>query len=525
MSFQRTVREYRPLVAVSAPIAGIQLAQVALTTTDLAMMGLMSVRAVAAGGLAITLYNQLRTMCVGAVTPVGNLVAAAAGRSHARAQDWDGPAGSDGSGDGEVDDVARHEIRESLRASFLVATAVGLLGALALVALSFALTLFGGDAEVLALARPMMMVLAPGLIPMLWLNVLRQFAVGMGRPGSLLGITIASVAVNAGLNGAFIYGWLGFPRLGLSGIGLATTSVQVLTFLAFLVIVRRDVHLAPLLSVQGWKADLAIARTVLRLGLPVSLTYGSEAGITSVATLLMGGFGTAALAAHNVVNQCAYIVYQCNIGLSQGASISVSRAIGESDLGEAARTARRAMTLSATLMAAVGLAYVAVPGGVLGLFLDDGASHDVLAVARTLLFFAIAHQFFKGAQNIGVGLLRGLGNTKSGFHYTLIGYWAVGTPAMLLCAYLLKMHGAGVWAGLCLGFAATAALLLRRFRRDLRLKGGAASALSGPAAKHPVPAAELASPADEKGKTGSRRRGPEEVIPPAPAGPSGRSPR
>jgi len=34
--------------------------------------------------LAITLYNQLRTMCVGAVTAVGNLVAGAAGRGEAR---------------------------------------------------------------------------------------------------------------------------------------------------------------------------------------------------------------------------------------------------------------------------------------------------------------------------------------------------------------------------------------------------------------------------------------------------------
>ncbi len=71
---------YRDLVTLSAPIAGIQFAQVALTSTDLLMMGLLGVPAVAAGGLAMLLYNQLRTMCVGMVTGVGNLVAAAVGR-------------------------------------------------------------------------------------------------------------------------------------------------------------------------------------------------------------------------------------------------------------------------------------------------------------------------------------------------------------------------------------------------------------------------------------------------------------
>ncbi|EUA24042.1 multidrug and toxic compound extrusion family domain protein [Mycobacterium xenopi 4042] len=49
---------------MAAPIAGVQFAQVALTTTDLAVMGLIGVQAIAAGGLAAVLYNLMRTMCV-----------------------------------------------------------------------------------------------------------------------------------------------------------------------------------------------------------------------------------------------------------------------------------------------------------------------------------------------------------------------------------------------------------------------------------------------------------------------------
>jgi len=443
----------------------------------------MSLQAVAAGGLAITLYNQLRTMCVGAVTAVGNLIAGAAGRGEARGE-------SD-----ELDASACEEVRATVRASFLVATGVGVLGGIVLIALGWALTLFGVNARVLEMARPMMMTLAPGLIPMLWLNVLRQFAVGLRRPGSLLGITIASIGVNAALDGAFIYGWLGLPRLGLPGIGLATTLVQLLTFAAFLWRVRRDAQLAPLLSVRGWKADWETARTVLRMGIPISLTYGSEAGITSVATLLMGGFGPAALAAHNVVNQCAYIVYQFNIGLSQGSSISVSRAVGQGDPGEAGRIARRALTLSAALMTVFGLVYLAVPSWVLKLFMDGGTDPGAASLAGTLLLFAIAQQFFKGAQNVSVGLLRGLGNTKSGFRNTLIGYWAVGTPAMLLCAYGFGWQGPGVWVGLCAGFGATAVLLMRRFRHDLRIKEAEREQETAPEDPAPEPPPSSREPA------------------------------
>jgi multidrug resistance protein, MATE family len=461
------VSGYRPLVAVASPIAGIQLAQVALTTTDLVMMGSLSVSAIAAGGLAVTLYNQLRTMCVGVVTSVGNLVAGAVGRGEQRR------------GHAELDDPTRTEVTSICRSSFLVATLVGLLGALLLVALSWALSFFGQDSRILALARPTMWALAPGLLPMLWLNVLRQFAVGMRRPGSLLGVTIASVAVNAALDGGFAYGWLGMPVLGLPGIGLATTVVQVLNFLAFWAILRRDRVLAPLLSLAGWRAEAATVREILRLGVPISLTYGSEAGITSVATLIMGGFGPVALAAHNVVNQLAYIVYQFNIGISQGSSILVSRAVGLGDQSDAGRVARRALTLGAAVTSLAGLLYLVAPQPVLRLFLDRHPAPEVLAAASVLLLFGIVQQYCKGAQNIAVGLLRGLGNTKVGFRMTLIGYWAIGTPAMLLFGYGLHLRGPGIWLGLCTGFGATAVLLLRRFRIDLRARREAALTGSG----------------------------------------------
>lgn len=447
---------YRPLIAVASPIAGIQLAQVALTTTDLVMMGSLSVTAIAAGGLAVTLYNQLRTMCVGVVTSVGNQVAAAVGRGEQRR------------GHAELDEHTHAEVTGICRSSFLVATLVGLLGALLLMALSWALSWFGQDSHILALSRPTMWALAPGLIPMLWLNVLRQFAVGMRRPGSLLGVTIASIAVNAVLDGGFAYGWLGMPVLGLPGIGLATTVVQTINFGAFLLILRRDRVLAPLLSLAAWRADAATVREILRLGVPISLTYGSEAGITSVATLMMGGFGPVALAAHNVVNQLAYIVYQVNIGISQGSSILVSRAIGLGNRSEASHVARRALTLGATAMTLAAVVYLAVPNWVLRLFLDRHPPPEVLAAASVLLLFGIVQQYCKGTQNIAVGLLRGLGNTRGGFRMTLIGYWAIGTPAMVLFGYGLHLRGPGVWLGLCTGFGATALLLLRRFRADLR---------------------------------------------------------
>ncbi|WP_238847310.1 MATE family efflux transporter [Nocardia arthritidis] len=451
-------RGYRPVIALALPIAGIQLAQVALTTVDLAMMGLIGVVAVAAGGLAILLYNQVRTMCVGMVTGVGNLIAGAVGSGEKR------------TGGTEIDDRTRAQVRDLVRSGFLVATVVGLVAAMALTGFGLLLPWFGQRREIVEQARPMMIVLAPGLLPMLWLNVLRQFAIGMRRPGSLLKVTIVSIAVNAVLNAAFIYGWLGLPALGLTGIGLSTTCVQVFTLAVFYSRIRRDPHLAGLLALDCWNLDRGSARRIVRMGIPISLTYGNEAAITSVATLLMGAFGPAMLAASNVVNQLTYIAYQLNIGLSQGSSILISRSVGAGDRAEAGRIGRRALTVGAAAMTVLALAYLAGPHLVLAPFLHGGDDAEVVATAATLLWFAIAHQYCKGAQNICVGMLRGLGNTTAGLRITVIGYWLIGIPAMAGAAYLLHWRGYGVWLGLCLGFGSTAVLLLKQFRAELRIE-------------------------------------------------------
>lgn len=444
-------RGFRALIGVAGPLAGVQLAQVALTTTDLAMLGALDVDAVAAGGLAILMYNQIRTMCVGVVTPVGNLVSGAVGRHEAR-----DPGTAD---DGGMAD----EVRGVVRAAFVVSTAVGVLAAAVLIGLGLVLPWFGQATAVVEIAQPVMATLAPGLIAMLWLNVLRQFTVGMHRPGSLLAVTIVSIAVNAFLDGAFLFGWAGFPVLGVAGIGVATSLVQLLSFLAYFAIVRRDRQLSSMLSLRWWRADRRTMGSILRLGIPVSLTYGSEAGITSVATLVMGTFGPVALAAHNVVNQIAYIVYQVNIGLSQGASILVSRAAGRGEQEETGRTAGRVFVLAGALQVVVAAVYLLVPGTIVALFLGSGDA-VVITAATTLLYLAILQQVTKGTQNIAAGLMRGLGNTKVGFRSSLIGYWVVGVPLMLLFAVGLGWQGPGVWLGLCCGFGATAALLLHKFR-------------------------------------------------------------
>jgi MATE family multidrug resistance protein len=315
---------------------------------------------------------------------------------------------------------------------------------------------------VLADARPLLVALAPGLLPCLWFQVLRQYTVGMQRPQALLLVTLGSVALNLLLALGFIHGKGGLPELGLTGIGVATSLVFLITFGVFWAMVWRDEELGRTLPVTPLPVRLSTVRAELKLGTPIALTYGSEAGMFSVLALVMGSIGPAALAAHNVVYQIIYIVFQVAIGLSHGASILVSHAVAREEHTHARALAWLALRHAAVIAAVTGAVYVVAPDLVLRPFLDSSDA-DTIRVAHTLLLIGIVLQFFDAAQNIGNGLLRGLKATNAGFRLSLIGYWGVGLPVALLLAYPAGLGAAGVWWGLTAGLATTAVLMLRRY--------------------------------------------------------------
>lgn len=457
MALSTLIRDGRALATLAVPLALTQLAQVALTTTDTVMMGLLGTADLAAGGLAIVIFNQLRTMGVGLVTSVGNQIAAAAARAEK---------------DDATTDDGGAEVRRIVRASLLLATLAGAVGAVMMVAIGQGLSWVGQDAAVADRAQTMLWALAPGLLPCLWFQAIRQFTVGMRRPQALLRITLASVAVNAALNWVLIHGTWGLPELGLPGVGAATSLVHLLSCLALLAATRRDPLLAPLLTLRLRGADRATVRTLVGLGVPIAATYGSEAGFFSVTTLMAGSFGSAALAAHTAINQLVYIVFQIAVGLSHAASINVSRELALGRVAAARRLKNTALACAAAVLSVVAVGYLALPDLVLRPFLDPGVAGDrqALSIARDLLLVIAVLQFFDCAQNIGVGLLRGLDDTKSGFRITLVGYWCVGLPAAVLLGYAAGADTMGIWLGLLIGLATTAVLLLVRYHRALALR-------------------------------------------------------
>ena len=436
----------RALLLLALPLILTNLAYVALTTIDIVVLGMLGAKELAAGGLAIALFNQLRTTGTGLVTGVSNLVAQANARG----------------------DEA--QVRALLVAGLFWATVSGLVFMGVLLGLRQPLTWLGQDASVVANAMDFLLIIAPGLLPCLWFQALRHFTVGLKFPGPLLAITLVSIFLTAALNYVLVFGKFGVPAYGLAGVAITSAVVFLLSFLMFFAVVLTHRRLAGYFKLAHLRFSPDALKAVWKLGLPIAGTYASEAGFFSVLTLLIGTLGMEALAAQTVLNQIIYIVFMFSAGISHAASIHISEACGTGQYQRARQLGRLGLGLGVLVMLLFAIPYALLPEQVIGLFISTEHANnlDAVRLATTGLLIAIVLQVFDASQNIGNGILRGIGDTAGPLRISLFGYWLVGLPAAWLLGIVSPYGIFGVWAGLAIGLAATALLLIVSFERQLK---------------------------------------------------------
>src|ERR1700732_4110023 len=208
MSGRHLALELTETLKLAVPIALTQLGQIAIITTDLALIGRLGDEAVAAAALAHTVFFISFTFGMGLMSAVAPLAAQAFGARNP------------------------HLVRRSLR----VGLWAGLLISLPMMAFPLygeqILVMLGQALATAHLAQQYLFGLAWGITPALWFLAIRGFMGAVNRPEPGLWITLAAIPANAVLVYLLIHGKLGLPRLELFGAGLATTIINFGMFLA-----------------------------------------------------------------------------------------------------------------------------------------------------------------------------------------------------------------------------------------------------------------------------------------------------
>lgn len=426
------------------PLILTNFAHVALTTLDIVFLGVLGPLDLAAGGIALALLGQLRAIGNGLVTAIGNLAAQS------------------------VSDGEREQLRGLVPAGMLLVLFAGIPSVGLSLVMEGPLIWLGQEPDVAARAAEFLKIAAPGLMPAMGFEVLRHHTAGLKQPGPLLAITLVSVGLSGLLNYCLALGGLGFTALGLRGVAFATLIVPTASFTLLACATRGKKSLRKCVDLAPWRAERKVVIQIAKLGVPIAATYGSEAGFFSVVTLLIGTLGVEALAAQTVVNQVVYIVFMISSGISYSVSLHISEACTARHFEHARRLCYTAIGLGLTGMAAIAASYFTTPVFIVRLFMTTPEGDiESLNLAVAGLSIAAVLQVFDCSQSVANGSLRGLGDTTIPLKLSLLGYWAVGLPAAYLLGVSLGLGAQGVWMGLTLGLAATAALLLLAFEVQL----------------------------------------------------------
>lgn len=435
------LKEARATLTLALPIVGTQLAQMAIHTTDVWLLSHYSAEALGAAALGVAIFSFLWMMGLGLAMATPAIAAQSLGH----------------------DRNDREGVRQAVHDGLI---ATGLYGvvctALLMVSEPF-LRLIGQPEELIALASPFMQAVSGMFIPALWFMVLRGFVSALERPRAALLLTLLAVVLNAAVNTMLIFGFWIVPALGVVGAGLGSSLVNIVILLVFGWYIARDPQFSRYHLARGWRRTTRIRMTAfLKIGSPIALALGAEIGLFSAAALLMGRLGATEVAGHQVALQWAALAFMVPMGLAQAATVRVGLAAGARDIPSAARAGWIAILMGMSFMACTALIFRFLGALLVSVFVADSTT-AVFTMALTYLGMAALFQLVDGAQGVANGALRGLKDTAVPMVMTLVGYWMIGFPVAIWFGFYTPMRGIGVWAGLVVGLAVVAVLLLWRF--------------------------------------------------------------
>ncbi len=434
--------ELRATFLLAWPLVVAQVAQNALFTTDVIMMGWLGPEYLAAGTLATSFFTPFLLLGGGIVGAVAPLAAQALGARKIK------------------------NVRRTVRQGFWAGIVISILLFPLIWQIRPILLATGQEPELARLAEEYMHIAVWVLFPGIGLFAIRSFLSALGSTQVILYVTIAGVGFNVLANWGLIFGNFGLPALELRGAAIATVLTNALMFgllLAYALVHRRFKRFHIL--VRFWKPDWPRFIEIFRIGTPIGFTLMAEVGMFAIAAIFMGWLGTDALAAHAVALQCASFAFMVPLGLSMASTVRVGLAFGARSQRGIALAGWMALALGTGFMVITCVLFLTVPSVFVRLFLDptDPGNATALTLAGTFLAVAGLFQIVDGAQVVAVHVLRGLNDTKIPMVIALFGYWGVGMPVAWYLGDADRLAGIGVWLGLASGLAFCAVVLTARF--------------------------------------------------------------
>lgn len=265
--------------------------------------------------------------------------------------------------------------------------------------------------------------------------------------------------VNGVLNYLFIYGHGGMPALGGIGAGLATMMTYGVLLALFLLVVLKTEELRGHEIFSRLTIRMGDLKEYLVVGVPSGLSIFMETSLFSLIIVFLSRYGTDALAAYQIADNFASLVYMLPVSCSMALTILIATAVGAGNMDMAKRYKKAGFIVALTGAAITASFTVLFRTHIGSVYTDDAA---VAMIAGQFLIYSAGWQLFDAISTPIQGILRGLKDTRISFILMVIAYWGGCFPMSLLLDSHTALGADSYWLGLDFGVGCSALLMVLR---------------------------------------------------------------
>ena len=265
--------------------------------------------------------------------------------------------------------------------------------------------------------------------------------------------------VNGIFNYLFIYGHGGMPALGGIGAGLATMITYGFLLALFALVVLKSKELEGRKIFTSISLRAADIREYLVVGVPSGLSIFMEMSLFSLIIVFLARYGTDALAAYQIADNFASLVYMLPVSCSMALTILIATAVGANDMALARRYKKAGFVVAMAGAMMTASFTVLFRNSIGSVYTDDAA---VALIAGQFLIYSAGWQLFDAISTPIQGILRGLKDTRISFILMVLAYWGGCFPMSLFLDTHTTLGADSFWLGLDFGVACSALLMIFR---------------------------------------------------------------
>lgn len=265
--------------------------------------------------------------------------------------------------------------------------------------------------------------------------------------------------INGIFNYIFIYGHGGMPALGGIGAGLATMMTYGFLLGLFLLVVMKSKDLGGRQIFASLALRSKDLREYLVVGVPSGLSIFMEMSLFSLIIVFLSRYGTDALAAYQIADNFASLVYMLPVSCSMALTILIATAVGAGDMTLARRYKKAGFVVAMGGAMMTASFTVLFRNSIGSVYTDDAA---VALIAGQFLIYSAGWQLFDAISTPIQGILRGLKDTRISFVLMVLAYWGGCFPMSLFLDSHTALGADSFWLGLDFGVGCSAFLMILR---------------------------------------------------------------